>query len=103
MLFWGLFSLIFCTVVPGLAVVAGAPVALTAVQTVPIIVGLSLIINHLAVAGLFLAGVYRPAVVVPLTVAISLLTGVLIAYRRQRIASKVAPLRIASPGVIARV
>ena len=85
MLFWGLFALLFCTMVPGLAVVASGPVALTAVQTVPIIVGLSLIINHLAIAGLFLAGLYRPSVVVPLTVAVSLMTGCLVAYRlRQR-------------------
>lgn len=84
MLFWGLFALVFCTVVPGLAVVACAPIALTAIQTVPIVVGLSLILNHLAVGGLFLAGLYRPSIVVPLAVAVSLLTGCLVAYRLRR-------------------
>ena len=81
MLIWGLFALLYCTVIPGLAVLAMSPVRTTALATVPMVVGLSLVINHLMVGALLLAGWYQPAITVPLAVCLSLATAGLVVNR----------------------
>ena len=84
MLLWGLFALLYCTVIPGLAVLAISPVGATAMATVPMALGLSLVINHLVAGSLLLTGWYLPSVTLPLVLCVSIATACLIIHRLRR-------------------